>query len=101
MPGLGTHLPFEQKFPGAQSASFEHPERQSGEDPPQTVGAQGGLPAEPTGRAVQDPMRPVREHDSQLPAHALSQHTPLTQKPETQAVPEVQPTSPVGSFLEH
>jgi hypothetical protein len=44
----------------------------------------GSLPA---AWPVHWPARPVWLHDTHLPSHALSQHTPSTQKPEAQALP--------------
>ena len=48
----------------------------------------------PEDTTVQVPRAPARLHRSQLPAHAVLQHTPSTQLPEAHCVPEVQPEPP-------
>jgi len=49
--------------------------------PPHTYWPQEGLPALPSGRAVQVPTVPGRAQESQAPPHAALQHTPSTHWP--------------------
>jgi hypothetical protein len=48
---------------------------------------------------VQVPTEPCRAHEKQLPLHAESQHTPSTQLPETQSLPDEQ-ARPFGICVE-
>jgi hypothetical protein len=92
IPNFPTHCPPTHCAPGAQFATVAQLVAQL-EPPPQTNGAQLGLPAELAGRFVQTPfwLAPCdARHTAQLPAHGELQQTPSTQLPDWHSVPELQ-----------
>jgi hypothetical protein len=93
----GSQAPLTHSWPGAHSSLRAHCAGHPREVPVQASGAQVGLPSEPTGLGVQTPGASGLSQASHCPLQAASQHTPSTQKPDTQS-PGAVHTSP-GPFF--
>ena len=85
----GTQVPNEQWLPALQSESSRHGDSQL-DIPLQVAAPHSPAGSVPAAYGVQPPTSPGTLHASQVPSHALSQHTPSTQWPDAQSAVVVQ-----------
>lgn len=81
----GSQVPLTHSWPGAHSSLREHCAGHPRDVPVQASGAQVGLPSDPRVLGEQTPGASEVSQASHCPLQTASQHTPSTQKPDTQS----------------